>query len=94
MSYFDVVYADHELSPRAKTVCMYLHDRANKEGESPWRSCSPGARREKTTVSKKRWLYIQPLSAAVKKSASPAKGGLRSLTGPGAGSSWPTQKAQ
>lgn len=34
MSYFDVVYADHELSPRAKTVCMYLHDRANKEGES------------------------------------------------------------
>ena len=34
MSYFDVVYADHELSPRAKTVCMYLHDRANREGES------------------------------------------------------------
>ena len=34
MSYFDVVYMDHELSPRAKTVCMYLHDRANREGES------------------------------------------------------------
>ena len=34
MSYFDSVYADYELSPRAKTVCMYLHDRANREGES------------------------------------------------------------
>lgn len=34
MSYFDAVYMDHELSPRAKTVCMYLHDRANREGES------------------------------------------------------------
>ena len=34
MSYFDVVNADHELSPRAKTVWMYLHDRANREGES------------------------------------------------------------
>ena len=29
MSYFDAVYMDHEL-----TVCMYLHDRANREGES------------------------------------------------------------
>ena len=34
MSYFDAVYMDHELTPRAKTVCMYLHDRANREGES------------------------------------------------------------
>ena len=34
MSYFDAVYADHELAPRAKTVCMYLHDRANRDGES------------------------------------------------------------
>lgn len=34
MSYFDAVYVDHELSPRAKTVCMYLHDCANREGES------------------------------------------------------------
>lgn len=34
MSYFDAVYADHELSPLAKTICMYLHDRTNREGES------------------------------------------------------------
>lgn len=34
MSFFDAVYADRELSPRAKTVCLYLHDRANGEGES------------------------------------------------------------
>ena len=34
MSYFDSVYADHELSTRAMTVCMYLHDRANREGEN------------------------------------------------------------
>ena len=34
MSYFDAVYMDHELSPRAKMVCMYLRDRANREGES------------------------------------------------------------
>lgn len=34
MSYFDAVYMDHELSSRAKTVCMYLHDRANRDGES------------------------------------------------------------
>lgn len=34
MGYFHAVYADHELSPRARTVCMYLHDRANREGES------------------------------------------------------------
>lgn len=34
MSYFDAVYMDHELSPRAKMVCMYLHDRANRDGES------------------------------------------------------------
>lgn len=25
---------DHKLSPCAKTVCMYLHDRANRESES------------------------------------------------------------
>lgn len=34
MRYFDAVYMDHELSPRAKMVCMYLRDRANREGES------------------------------------------------------------
>ena len=34
MSYFDSVYRDQELSPRAKTVLLYLQDRANREGES------------------------------------------------------------
>ena len=27
-------YGDRELSARAKIVCLYLHDRANGEGES------------------------------------------------------------
>ena len=34
MSLFNAVYGDQELSPRAKMVCLYLHDRANKDGES------------------------------------------------------------
>lgn len=34
MSFFNDVYGDRELSARAKTVCLYLHDRANREGES------------------------------------------------------------
>ena len=34
MSYFDSVYRDLELTPRAKTVLLYLQDRANQEGES------------------------------------------------------------
>ena len=92
MSYFDVVYMDHELSPRAKTVCMYLHDRANREGES-WYAINTiasdlglsrstvkralgdlvrqGRVEKKTTVSKKRRLYLQPLSAAMKKERNP-----------------------
>ena len=34
MSYFNEVYSDPELSARAKQVLVYLHDRANKDGES------------------------------------------------------------
>ena len=34
MSYFESVYRDQELSPLAKTVLLYLQDRANREGES------------------------------------------------------------
>jgi len=34
MSFFNAIYDDHELSPRAKTVCIYLRDRANGSGES------------------------------------------------------------
>ena len=34
MSFFNDVYGDRDLSARTKTVCLYLHDRANSEGES------------------------------------------------------------
>ena len=34
MSFFNAVYSDQDLSSRAKMVCLYLHDRANKDGES------------------------------------------------------------
>ena len=34
MSFFNDVYGDRDLSARRKTVCLYLHDRANSEGES------------------------------------------------------------
>ena len=37
MSYFGSIYADQELSHRAKTVYMYLKDRSNRAG-----SCWPG----------------------------------------------------
>ena len=32
MSYFGSIYADQELSHRAKTVYMYLKDRSNADG--------------------------------------------------------------
>ena len=34
MSYFSTVYADPDLSAKAKQVLVYLHDRANQDGES------------------------------------------------------------
>ena len=34
MSFFNGIYGDEELSARAKLVLLYLHDRANKDGES------------------------------------------------------------
>ena len=34
MSYFSEIYGDPELSARAKQVLVYLHDRANRDGES------------------------------------------------------------
>ena len=37
MAYYDFVYQDHELSPRAKVVLIYLKDHANKQG-----TCWPG----------------------------------------------------
>ena len=37
MAYYDSIYQDTELSPRAKAVYIYLKDNANKEG-----TCWPG----------------------------------------------------
>ncbi len=37
MAYYDSVYQDRELSPRAKVVLIYLKDHANKQG-----TCWPG----------------------------------------------------
>ena len=34
MSYFNEIYGDPELSAKAKLVLLYLHDRANPDGES------------------------------------------------------------
>ena len=34
VSYFNEIYGDPELSARAKQVLLYLHDRANQDGES------------------------------------------------------------
>ena len=40
MSYFGSIYADQELSHRAKTVYMYLKDRSNADS-----ACWPSVRR-------------------------------------------------
>ena len=40
MSYFGSIYADQELSHRAKTVYIYLKDRSNADG-----TCWPSVRR-------------------------------------------------
>ena len=37
MAYYDSIYQDRELSPRAKSVLIYLKDHANKQG-----TCWPG----------------------------------------------------
>lgn len=43
MSYFSEIYGDPELSAKAKLVLLYLHDRANKDGES-WYAINTMAR--------------------------------------------------
>lgn len=39
MSYFDSIYSDSDLSHRARSVYMYLHDRSSRD-----RSCWPSIR--------------------------------------------------
>ena len=50
MSYFNEVYNDPELSARAKQVLVYLHDRANKDGESWWSGRISFAKRQRDMV--------------------------------------------
>lgn len=46
MAYYDSIYQDRELSPRAKSVLIYLKDHANKQG-----ACWPGINTIATGVS-------------------------------------------
>ena len=55
MSFFNDVYGDRDLSARTKTVCLYLHDRANSEGES-WYAIAP---------SRRTWVSPAPQSNAL-----------------------------
>ena len=62
MSYFGSIYADQELSHRAKTVYMYLKDRSNADG-----TCWPSVRRiaedlklSRRTVQRACLLYTSP----------------------------------
>ena len=52
MSYFGTIYADTELSSRARAVYMYLRDRADSEGK-----CWPGI--NKFRPSKNSFLLLE-----------------------------------
>ena len=60
MSYFGSIYADQELSHRAKTVYMYLKDRSNADS-----ACWPSVRRiaedlklSRRTVQRALWTML------------------------------------
>ena len=91
MSFFNDVYGDRDLSARTKTVCLYLHDRANSEGESWYAIGTIAADLGLSRSTVKRALNDLVRLGRVKNSL-PTKGRLRQLTGPGAGSLRPTQK--
>lgn len=61
MAYYDFVYQDHELSPRAKVVLIYLKDHANKEG-----TCWPGINTIATGVSLSRSTVKRALNDLIK----------------------------
>ena len=61
MAYYDFVYQDHELSPRAKAVLIYLKDHANKEG-----ACWPGIKTIAAGVSLSRSTVKRALDDLVK----------------------------
>ena len=96
MSFFNDVYGDRDLSARTKTVCLYLHDRANSEGESWYAIGTIGAEWKSSPVTGR--TAARPPTCtdygneSRRKNSLPTKGRLRQLTGPGAGSLRPTQK--
>ena len=57
MSYFGTIYADQELSHRAKTVYMYLKDRSDAEGK-----CWPGLKRIASDLHISRSTVLRALS--------------------------------
>ena len=61
MAYYDSIYQDTELSPRAKAVYIYLKDHANKEG-----TCWPGIKTIATGVSLSRSTVKRALDDLVK----------------------------
>ena len=61
MAYYDSVYQDRELSPRAKVVLIYLKDHANKQG-----TCWPGINTIAAGVSLSRSTVKRALDGLVK----------------------------
>ena len=61
MAYYDSIYQDTELSPRAKAVYIYLKDHANKEG-----TCWPGINTIAAGVSLSRSTVKRALDDLVK----------------------------
>ena len=99
MSFFNDIYGGRELSARAKTVCLYLHDRANGDGES-WYAIGTIARDltlSRSTV--KRALNDLVRLGRVEmradgKTASPPRGGCASQLDLGLGHSGPLRIPQ
>ena len=88
MSYFGSIYADQELSHRAKTVYMYLKDRSNADG-----TCWPSVRRiaedlklSRRTVQRaladlERHGFLQFLSAQIGRKKRTSRQGGSALSG-------------
>ena len=61
LAYYDSIYQDTELGPRAKAVYIYLKDHANKEG-----TCWPGIKTIAAGVSLSRSTVKRALDDLVK----------------------------
>ena len=73
MSYFGSIYADQDLSHRARTVYMYLKDRSDAGN-----TCWPSVRRIAEDLKLSRRTATCTASSEQEKSAPPAKGEVRS----------------